>query len=464
MNKEKMAIITVDLGFGDTGKGSIVDSLVRKFTAHTVIRYNGGPQAAHNVTTPDGRRHTFSQFGSGTFVPGVKTYLSRFVPVHPSAMENEEAHLKSSGVSDAYDRLAIDKRAPVITPFHQAANRLKELARGDARLGTCGLGVSEAIADWQKWGEKTLLVGDLSSQQTTYDKLLQIKMVKLDQLQGWLKNLPGNEQAKKELMVFANPDLVTDYTRFYHDWSSKVAVVGDDCLAAIVRQPGTIIAEAGQGVLLDPVYGFRPYVTSASTTLENIDALLATTGYDGQTVKLGLSRAYATRHGPGPFVSEDSTLGRDLEEFDNKNNLWQGPFRVGHLDLVSLRYAQQVAGQLNCLAVSHLDRLKIIPEWKICVAYQHVGRESGLSEFFIINDGKIVGIKAKPDPDQSHQEKLTKLLFHCRPIYRTIEDGIILPKRSDDLLAIVERSLNIPVALTSHGPTADDKHYRSFWQ
>ena len=146
--RENQAILIADLGYGDAGKGSIVDYLTRKTGAHTVVRYNGGAQAAHNVITPEGKHHTFAQFGSGTFVPGTRTHLSRFMMVHPLALLAEERHLQSLGIDDAFPRLSIDREALVTTPFQQAANRIKEIARGDGRHGSCGMGVGETMSDW----------------------------------------------------------------------------------------------------------------------------------------------------------------------------------------------------------------------------------------------------------------------------------------------------------------------------
>ena len=97
--------IVVDLGFGDSGKGLLTDYLVRSTGATVVVRYNGGAQAGHNVVTPEGRHHTFAQFGSGTFVPGVRTFLSRNVVIHPTALLREEAHLREIGVHDAFERI-----------------------------------------------------------------------------------------------------------------------------------------------------------------------------------------------------------------------------------------------------------------------------------------------------------------------------------------------------------------------
>src|ERR671935_3045894 len=107
MSWERSAIILGGLGYGDEGKGATVDFLARTEPVHTVVRFNGGPQAGHNVVTPDGRHHTFSQFGSAAFVPGVLTYLARPVLVNPLNAFREAEHLRAVGVPDAFDRLVV---------------------------------------------------------------------------------------------------------------------------------------------------------------------------------------------------------------------------------------------------------------------------------------------------------------------------------------------------------------------
>ena len=155
------AYIVVDLGFGDSGKGLLTDFLVRRTGATIVVRYNGGAQAGHNVVTPEGVHHTFAQFSAGCFVPNVRTFLSRHVVVHPTALLVEARALCEKGVPDVFGRIRISERARIITPFHQAAGRIRELARGESKHGTCGVGVGETVKDALENPEGAILAGDL---------------------------------------------------------------------------------------------------------------------------------------------------------------------------------------------------------------------------------------------------------------------------------------------------------------
>src|SRR3954465_13976940 len=114
------AILVVDLAYGDCGKGTVVDFLTRHTNAHTVVRFNGGPQAAHNVVTPGGRHHTFSQFGAGTLVPGVRPLLSPPFLRGPSPLVTEPPPPAKVGAAAPLPRLWVDRRCPVIAPPHQA--------------------------------------------------------------------------------------------------------------------------------------------------------------------------------------------------------------------------------------------------------------------------------------------------------------------------------------------------------
>mgnify|MGYP001811918586 CR=1 FL=1 len=131
------AIVTVGLGFGDEGKGATVDFLTRELNAELVIRYSGGAQAGHNVQLTDGRRHTFSQFGSGTFA-GAKTYLGPRMVICPSTLVPEAEHLQRLGVRQPKSLLTAHPDCLLATDAHRFMNRLRELDRGADRHGSCG--------------------------------------------------------------------------------------------------------------------------------------------------------------------------------------------------------------------------------------------------------------------------------------------------------------------------------------
>ncbi len=459
---EQQALLIADLSYGDAGKGSIVDYLTRLHQAHTVVRYNGGAQAAHNVVDSDGRQHTFAQFGSGMFTPGVRTHLSRFMLLNPLSMLREEQHLSSIGITDALQRTSIDEAALIITPFQQAANRLQELARAEHRHGSCGLGIGETMADFLAYGSQVLFARDLPHRATVRAKLRFLRDVKLGQLEQIRDQLPDSEQAAQELKTLCDPEVIEDCADFYHYFAGLAAIVPEHYFSQLLQQRGTIIFEGAQGILLDEWYGFHPYTTWSTTTFKNAEQLLAEQSYAAEVTRIGVMRAYATRHGPGPFVTEDAQLSLALPDAHNGHNLWQRQFRVGYLDLVATRYALDIAGSVDCLAVTHLDRLSQLPAWNVCDAYsfQEPAKET-LDTYFVMHGTSITQIKAQQPADLAHQERLTQLLCQCRPSYQTVllrkESDRDAQEAKDTYLARIEQSVKCPIALTSFGPTASDK-------
>ncbi|XVQ13536.1 adenylosuccinate synthetase [Spirillospora sp. CA-255316] len=408
-------VIVVDLGFGDAGKGTVVDWLCSRGPepVHAVVRFNGGAQAAHNVVAPDGRHHTFAQFGSGTFTPGVRTHLSRFMLVDPLALAAEAGHLRSLGVDDALDRLTADRGALLTTPYHRAANRARESARGAARHGSCGLGVGETVA-YSLAHADAPRVGDCLSPARLRRGLTA--------LHDWYREeFPDGEA------VPPVDDCLDAFTAF----AERVRIVGEDHLHGLLRT-GNVVFEGAQGVLLDEWHGFHPYTTWSTTTFANAHTLLAEAGVaPGSATRLGVLRTYATRHGPGPFVTEDPALTADLPDRHNGTGRWQGAFRVGHLDAVALRYALDVTGPVDALAVTHLDVAQERTDLKLCAAYEGMER-----------------IPVHPAGDLEAQAALTERLLAARPVYAPL---------TSDPLATISEALDTPVALWSYGPTAFDK-------
>lgn len=451
----RQAKIVVDLGYGDAGKGTIIDYLTRHHNAHTVVRFNGGAQAAHNVITPDGKHHTFAQFGSGMFLPDVRTFLSRFMLVEPYAMFNEADHLHALGVHHVFARTDLDRRALIITPFHQAANRLREVARGNARHGSCGLGIGETMADWLKVGDDMIFAGNLPHAHTVKRKLRRLRDAKWAEIADIRAQVVGNTQANAHLEVFTDDHLIDIATENYAYLAEQLNLVDEDALKARLNRDGTVLFEAAQGILLDEWYGFAPYTTWSTTTFENAETLLNSADYDGERTRIGVLRAYFCRHGAGPFVTEDEGLRPFTPEPHNVTSEWQQAFRVGYFDLVAAKYALKITGKVDDFALTHIDRIANFPEHKLCTAYRFNDDPALLDDYFVHDNGLISAIMVKSPPDLAHQTRLAQLLFDCTPVYEMLNATTI-----DPYLSAIETCLQTPITLLSAGATAEDKEVR----
>lgn len=223
---EKVTLIA-GLGYGDEGKGTIVDWLAREDGANLVVRYNGGAQAAHNVVA-GGRHHAFAQLGSATF-SGVPTLLSRHVLVNPIALFAEARHLAAIGVPDPLSLVSVEAGARVTTPIHVAANRLRELAR-TGRHGSCGMGIGETMEDWLSVGDEVLFVRDLGGVRLTRDKLLALRARKRAEIDAL--PVPDSPSARRERAVLEEDKAIDACLDAYATFARTVAVVGPERLAA----------------------------------------------------------------------------------------------------------------------------------------------------------------------------------------------------------------------------------------
>ncbi|MET7423209.1 adenylosuccinate synthetase [Dactylosporangium sp. NPDC005555] len=387
-------VIVVDLGYGDCGKGTVVDHLCATRDVHTVVRFNGGAQAAHTVVLGDGRKHTFAQFGSGTFRPGVRTHLSRFMVVDPLSLAAEADHLIGLGVHDVWRRLTVDRAALLSTPYHRAANRAAELARGADRHGSCGMGVGATMEYALSHVDDAPRVGDCLS-----PTVLRAKLTRL----------------RATLDVDGPP--VDACVEAYAAFAATVSIVDG------LRIEGPCVFEGAQGVLLDEWHGFHPYTTWSTTTFANAETLLA----GEPAYRLGVLRTFTTRHGAGPLVTEDPSL--PISDPNNPANPWQGAFRVGHFDAVAHRYALDVCGGVDGLALTHLDTAADNPRLRMCVGYDGVTPTRGVTG------------------DLDRQERLAKSLLGSRPRLTDV----------DNWTAAVQEQLSTAVVLESWGPRSEDK-------
>ena len=415
----------VGLGFGDEGKGAVVDALCQDGSVATVVRFNGGAQAAHNVVAGE-RHHTFSQFGSGT-LSGVPTLLSRHVLVEPIALATEARQLTALGVADPLGLLSIDADALLTTPIHVAANRAREDARGSGRHGSCGKGIGETV-----WCS---LVASRAAAPGSVVEGQPVPSVAGPPLTVGDCADPGRLcRGLDALARFYEPLLagsghgfpaVADLVGLYRDFAAAVRTVSGDEVGRRA-ETGRLVFEGAQGVLLDQWRGFHPHTTWSTVTPDNARSLLG-----GRPIQvLGVTRTYHTRHGAGPLPTEDSALRQRFPEPHNDTGDYQGRWRSGHLDAVLLRYAVAACGGIDGLAVTHLDRAR--GGLSAALAYQLDGAE----------------LRELP----GHGD-LTGLLGRCVPRLAT------LPDEPDALVAWFEELLAAPVVVTGSG--MDRSSYRT---
>lgn len=428
-------VLVAGLGFGDEGKGTVTDALTRWHEAHTVVRHSGGAQAAHNVVDESGRHHTFAQFGSGTLA-GARTYLSRFMLVNPGALLNEAKHLAEIGVSDPHSLVYVDERALVTTPFHVAANRIRELHRGAKRHGSCGMGIGETVADARRGVE--LRVGELRNGALLREKLRWIRAEKLAELE--LDGIPMTDSAPWRAL--GDSLLIEAAAATCERFVEAVHIVDVTWLGAAMKK-GTTVFEGAQGVLLDERWGFHPYTTWSNTTLENADTVLTEAGFCGSVRRVGVTRSFVTRHGPGPFPSEMPALSSADPAFvdaHNQFNEWQRGLRSGALDYVLIDYALRVLGGVNEVAMTHVDVAAPAP----CYAHELAG-----------------GARRLTIPIESWSREQDQLAWQARVAGELAESKpVVLATSPKDPARLFEDVTGIPVTITSHGPGSHQKRRR----
>lgn len=441
------------LGFGDCGKGHFIDALTRRWTAHTVVRFNGGAQAGHNVVTPaeansPSRHHTFSQFGAGTFVPGVRTLLVAPMIVHPTALLVEAEVLARVGVTDALARLTIDARCRITTPFHQAAGRLRELLRGDAAHGTCGVGVGETVRHALEHPGQEIRYADLAqldapNSRSLIDRLQAIRETLLAELSP---QCPSNSigSLSTEIQMLRDGSLAAKWLATARALARHCPPASFEEIRRQLTQPGGVLFEGAQGVLLDEWRGFHPHTTWSSISTTAVDAVIARFGIAAPVEHFGVLRTYLTRHGTGPLPTHDESLDELLPEPHNSGDSWQGAFRRGHPDAVMLRYALEVVGQLSGVFISHLDIFQCGVSLKWCGRHAIAPRLAQSPQFV-----ERLPLGAREDLD--HQHALTVLLQSARPQY----DDALISSASDFLRQIADIT-SLPVPLVSRGPTWAD--------
>ena len=443
------AYIILDLGFGDAGKGLLTDFLARHLEADLVVRYNGGAQAGHNVIAPDGRQHTFSQFGSGTFIPQVKTYLSKYVVIDPLALLVEGDTLEGEGVREAFARLRVSDQALVITPFQRAANRIRELARGANRHGSCGIGVGETFEDALTHPEICIRAGDLNHPSLLRRKSLAIRDLKRDQIISFCKEHSYNLAHAREFEAFEKDDLIDDWIRAITRISEFGMVVPDSVLEGWLRETDNVIFEGAQGALLDAEAGFHPHTTWSNCTAANAIELINDLAPGAQVQRVGVTRCYAVRHGAGPLPTETESLARLVSEH-NQHNEWQGAVRYGWFDAVLMRYALSVIGRVDTLAVTHMDIIPRLDRWKYCQSYQEPYLSEDMSVNSTVSSGLLTDFHPHPGLSLTKRAAFTQTLSKAVPVMNSCSAD------EESVMQEIERMTGQQIGMLSYGPKAEN--------
>jgi adenylosuccinate synthase len=311
------AIAVIGANFGDEGKGRIVDHFA--FTAESptiVIRYNGGAQAGHTVVTPEGLKHIFHHFGSGTLA-GTSTWLSDYFIGNPFLWSMENKELIDKGIKP---EIIIHPYMPLSTPYDMLINREVETWRGNKRHGSCGYGIAETVERLCRTPYRTFI-----KDANTKEFKSIIKTIREDYSYKRLRNLGISKPSDWFCESIMSDGLLEQYF---------------EILSTMIRLPQkrtkylhkykTIIFEGSQGLCLDERHRFYPHVSRSKTGLSNITSICKKLKIKNIDV-VYVTRAYLTRHGAGPLPTEDNSLQYDDET--NTENEWQGKLRFGYLDL-----------------------------------------------------------------------------------------------------------------------------------
>ncbi|GAA4461086.1 adenylosuccinate synthase [Novipirellula rosea] len=415
----------IGLQWGDEAKGKLVDLLAPQFDI--VVRYQGGANAGHTVVAGD-QTYKLHHIPSGILHPQVQNLITPGVVINPSTMLDEIDALAPRGV-DCAKNLMISERAHLVMPWHIAEDRQINATevRGES-IGTTNRGIGPCYRD--KVGRThAIRMTDLIQPQRDE----RIRTVAEQKIQ-LLKNLGASEE---ELQKIA-PEVVVPLAA---SWAERLeGMIGDttDLLLDATEADKRILFEGAQGALLDIDHGTYPFVTSSNSSGVGVCAGAGVPPKWINTV-LGVCKAYSTRVGGGPFVTElDDATGDRIRDLGNEYGTTTGrPRRCGWFDAVAVRYTARLSG-VTRLALMMMDVLAHLDELKVCVAYEL--------------DGKRI------ERFPSHADELRR----CKPIYETIpgwKEPVDDVRRMDqfpagamDYVRRIEELVGVPVGVLSVGP------------
>jgi adenylosuccinate synthase len=413
------ATVVVGCQWGDEGKARIVDELASG--ASMVVRYQGGSNAGHTVDLGD-QVVKLHQVPSGVVREGVWAVLGNGMVLHPPSLIEELDALEERGFDTSH--VVISGNAHLVMPYHRLLERAEEQARGVNALGTTGLGIGPAYTD--KVARRGIRMRDALSEARFSEKVRSA----LARVNPILQHVYGHEVAEPGEIIAEYQPALTRLAPYVTDTALLIH--------RELRAGGEVVFEGAQATLLDLDHGTYPFLTSSTPTAGGAcsGAGVGPTAIDRV---VGVTKAYTTRVGNGPFPTElHDELGDWLVEKGHEYGTTTGRRRrCGWLDAVLLRYAARVNG-LSRLALTKLDILTGLPKLRICVAYECNGR---LIDEYLPVDVSFDQVKPVYEEMPGWEE----------PIQETRVRGD-LPKSARDYLERVETLAGVPIEIVSVGP------------
>ncbi len=417
-------VVVIGTQWGDEGKGKIVDWLTNEVAG--VVRFQGGHNAGHTLVV-NGKKTILRLLPSGMLHPHVTCYIGNGVVLSPAALLQEIDELTAAGL-DVVNRLRISQACPLILPYHVAVDQAREAKMGVAKIGTTGRGIGPAYED--KVARRAIRLNDLLFPDRFREKLIEVLDYHNFVLTQYLKVAAVSFESVYEptlAMVERLKPMIADVSAELH---------------ALMDSGKQLLFEGAQAALLDVDHGTYPYVTS-SNCLAGQASAGAGVGPQALHYVLGITKAYATRVGSGPFPTElENDIGEQLRKRGNEYGSVTGrPRRCGWFDAAALKRAAQING-LTGLCITKLDVLDGLKTLRICTGYK-IG-------------GEVVDIL----PYGAENITLCEPIYEDHPGWSTSTVGVKnwdeLPAAAQNYLRRFEALVGAPIALVSTGPDREE--------